>query len=74
LLIIDGINYFPLDSATIPAHLSCMDSTCQQTLNKSINSSSTVCCELDQTKGDMHINTMYQHANLLQYHSLRNDL
>lgn len=29
LLIIDGINYFPLGSATIPAYLSCMDSTCQ---------------------------------------------
>jgi hypothetical protein len=52
LLIIDWINYFPLNSATVPAYLGCMDSTCQQTLTKSINSSSTLCCDLDQTKGE----------------------
>ncbi|KAE9372545.1 hypothetical protein N431DRAFT_466789 [Stipitochalara longipes BDJ] len=52
LLIIDGSNYFPLSSAPVPTYLSCMDSTCRQTLNESMSKSTTVCCELDQTKGE----------------------
>ena len=47
LLIIDDSKYFALDSAPVPAYLSCMDSTCRQTLTESLNRSITTCCGPD---------------------------
>jgi hypothetical protein len=77
LLVIDGTNYFPLGSAPEPAYLSCMDSTCRQTLSNSINSSATVCCVLDQTKGECTSTppciSMPSFCNTIQYGKTRNN-